>query len=289
MSTGVDRTGTFRCSPIETGVGVSRNKFPVFTAQVKLLEYWDEDEEAWHPWAEYEQEATIFAVLFGIGKKSQKLEPTLNHVQISKIFNWDGTDFGYLNDTDFSNLKFQVRIEDNDPDYADKNPYVVNWVDEYDAIPGRRIKKLDAEGVKDLNKQFAILLKQTGKKAAPAKAPSKAPEVSETDESKPDLPSPAKAKKAKKQTQAAKAPPKSPPKVPSKAPVIPGIPEGKCTKQEAWETVCELKNDDCNDDQLKAAWLAAIADKAPDIKDADITPEQWFAIRDAALDDIGKF
>lgn len=276
----VDRTGTFRCSPIETGVGVSRNKFPVFTAQVKLLEYWDEDEETWHPWAEYEQEATIFATLFGMGKKSQKLEPTLNHTQVSKIFNWDGTDFGYLNDTDFSDLKFQVRIEDNDPDYADKNPYVVNWVDEYDAVPGRRIKKLDAKGVKDLNKQFAILLKQTGKKAAPAKAPTKAPEVPAT------MP-PAKAKKGKKQTEAAKA--KTPPQVPPKAPTIPGIPEGKCTKQEAWETAVELKNDDCSDDQLKAAWLAAIAEKAPNTVEADVTPEQWFAIKDAVLDDIGKF
>ena len=280
----VDRTGTFRCSPIETGVGVSRNKFPVFTAQVKLLEIWDEDEEVWHSWAEYEQEATIFATLFGMGKKSKKMEPTLNHVQISKIFNWDGTDFGYLNDTDFSNLKFQVRIEDNDPDYADNNPYVVNWIDEYDAEPGRRIKKLDAAGVKELNQQFAMLLKQTGKKAAPAKAPAKGPEV-------PVTTPPVKAKKGKKQTEVAKAPkvPSTvPPKVPN-IPTIPGIPEGKCTKQEAWETCCELKNDDCSDDQLGAAWHAAIAEKAPDIEEKNITPKQWFVIKDAVLDDVGKF
>lgn len=284
--TKVDRTGTFRCSPIETGVGVSRNKFPVFTAQVKLFEYWDEDAEEWHPWAEYEQEATVFATLFGIGKKSKKLEPTLNHTQISKIFGWDGTDFGYLNDTDFSDLKFQVRIEDNDPDYADKNPYVVNWIDEYDAIPGTKIKKLDAAGVKDLNKQYALLLKQTGKKVAPAKAPAKVPE---TDESKPDLPSPKapgiiKDKRRKTET---KAPPKAPPKVPSaKLP----LPTGKCTKQEAWETVVELKADECTDEQLNAAWLAAIESIVPGADDkTEVTPEQWFVIKDAVLDDVGKF
>jgi len=278
----VDRTGTFRCSPIETGVGVSRNKFPVFTAQVKLLEYWDEDAGAWHPWEEYEQDATIFATLFGIGKKSQKMEPTLNHVQISKVFNWDGTDFGYLNDTDFSALKFQVRIEDNDPDYADKNPYVVNWVDEYDAEPGRRIKKLDVAGIKELNQQFAMLLKQTGKKAAPAKAPTKAPEVPAVTQTATKA---VKAKKGKKQTEAAKAPPKAPPQVPT----VPGIPEGKCTKQEAWGTVCELKDDACSDEQLKAAWLAALAATAPDIEEKNITSEQWFTIRDAVLNDVGKF
>lgn len=283
----VDRIGTFRCSPIETGVGVSRNKFPVFTAQVKLLEIWDEDEEAWHPWAEYEQEAVIFATLFGIGKKSQKMEPTLNHVQISKIFNWDGTDFGYLNDTDFSDVKFQARIEDNDPDYADKNPYVVNWIDEYDAIPGTKIKKLDAAGVKELNQQFAILLKQTGKKVVPAKAPAIGNPTAKVPEVPVATPS-AKAKKGKKQTEAAKTSPKVPPKVPT-GPSLLGIPEGKCTKQEAWETICELKDDACSDEQLKIAWLAAIAKKAPDTEEKNITPEQWFTIRDAVLDDIGKF
>ena len=280
----VDRTGTFRCSPIETGVGVSRNKFPVFTAQVKLLEIWDEDEGEWHPWEEYEQEATIFATLFGMGKKSKKMEPTLNHVQISKVFNWDGTDFGYLNDTDFSDLKFQVRIEDNDPDYADKNPYVVNWVDEYDAEPGRRIKKLDVAGVKALNQEFAMLLKQTGKKAVPAKAP-KTPTKAPADIA---------TKKGKKQTEAAKAPvapPKAPPTAPpksSKASAAPGLPEGKCTKDEAWQTCVELKVDECSDEQLNAAWLAAIVATAPDTEDKDITPEQWFTIRDAVLDDVGK-
>lgn len=284
MSTGVDRTGTFRCSPIETGVGKTpKQELPQFLAEVRLLELWDEDTETWVPWAEYEQEASVYAILFYTNKKTNKKEPTLTHTQVSKVFSWDGTDFTYLAETDFSDLKFQVRIENNDPDYADKNPYVVNWIDEYDAVPGRKIKKLDAAGVKDLNKQFALLLKATGKKAAPAKAPSKVPEVPETDESKPDLPSPKKAgKKA--------APTKAPPKVPPKVPTIPGIPEGKCTKQEAWETAVELKNDDCSDEQLKAAWLAAIAATVPeDIAEKAITPEQWFVIKDAVLNDVGKF
>jgi len=282
----VDRIGTFRCNPIESGMGKSRNGYPVFTAQVKLLEIWDEDEEVWHPWEEYEQEATIFATLFGMVGKKKELGTTLTHAQVSKVFNWDGTDFGYLNDTDFSDIKFQVRIEDNDPDYADKNPYVVNWVDEYDAIPGTRIKKLDAAGVKDLNQQFALLLKQTGKKAAPAKAPVIGNPIAKVNQTATQA---IKAKKGKKQTEVAKTTPKAPPTVPSKVPAVPGLPEGKCTKQEAWETVVELKNDDCNDDQLNAAWLAAIAEKAPDTEEKNITPEQWFAIRDTTLDDIGKF
>ncbi|MCK4814543.1 hypothetical protein KA005_02140 [bacterium] len=277
-----DRTGTFRCVPVDTGVGQTKNNFPQFLAQVKLLEYYDEENKVWVPWEEYEQEISLYAILFGYGKKSGKFEPTLNHVQVSKVFGWDGTDFNYLAETDFSDLKFQVRVDENTYGGATSN-YQVGWIDEYDAEPGRKIRKLDAKEVKDLNKQFAMLLKQTGKKAAPAKAPAKAPEINE---SKPDLPIPKKSGK-KKQTEAVKA--KAPPKAPPKPPTMPGLPEGKCTKQEAWETVCDLKDSDCDDKQLNATWQAVVEATAPGINDTDITPEQWFIIRDAVLDDVGKF
>lgn len=272
----VDRTGTFRCCPVDTGVGVSKNNFPQFIATVRLLEYWDEDEKAWHPWEEYEQEITLYAILFGHGKKSGKLEPTLNYTQVSKVLNWDGTDFVYLAETDFSDVKFQVRIDENTYEGA-SSPYQVGWIDEYDAEPGRKIRKLDAGEVKDLNKQFALLLKKTGKKVAPAtKAPAKAV---------------TKDTKKKTQTEAAKIKtPTVPPGTAPKVPVVkPTMPTGKCTKQEAWETVVELKTDDCDDDQLKAAWLAAIVSVTPDTEEGNITDEQWFLIRDAVLDDVGKF
>lgn len=277
----VDRTGTFRCCPVDTGVGVSKNNFPQFIAQVRLLEYWDEDEKIWVPWEEYEQEITVYAILFGYGKKSQKLEPTLNHTQVSKVLNWDGTDFVYLAETDFSDVKFQVRIDENTYEGA-SSPYQVGWIDEYDAEPGRKIRKLDAEEVKDLNKQFALLLKKTGKKAAPAKAPAKKTATEATKDTK-----------KKTQTEAAKTkvptvPPKAAPKVPAAKP-DPTMPTGKCTKQEAWETVVEMKDNSCDDKQLKAAWLAALASVAPDTEEENITDEQWFTIRDAVLDDVGKF
>lgn len=280
----VDRTGTFRCVPIDTGVGETKNKFPQFVAQVRLLEYYDEDEKVWVPWEEYDQEATVYAVLFGYGKKSQKLESTLNHVQVSKVFNWDGLDFTYLADTDFSNVKFQVRIDENDYEGATSD-YKVGWIDVYDAEPGRQIRKLNAEEVKDLNKQFAMLLKQTGKKAAPAKAPATAMTATQAVASKKATPG-VVTKKGKKQTEVAKT---KAPVVPPKTPIAPGMPEGKCTKQEAWETVVELKDNECTDEQLTAAWHAAIVSIAPNMDEKEISNELWFAIKDAVLDDVGKF
>jgi hypothetical protein len=285
----VDRIGTFRAVVVENGVGETRKAgYPQFLVNAKLLELWDEETETWVPWKEYEQDVDCRLCLFGMVGKKKEFGTTLTYDQVCKVFDWDGVDLVELAN-DKTGIKFQVRIDDNDPDYADKTPFQVGWVDLYDAEPGRKIAKLNVEELKNLNAKFAMILKKKGKTAAPTKAPTKV-SIPETDESKPDLPSPKKAGKGKKQTKVVKTKaPAVPSKAPSKAPVTLGLPEGKCTKQEAWGTCCELKNDDCSDEQLGAAWHAAIAEKAPDIEEKNITSEQWFAVKDAVLDDVGKF
>ncbi len=284
----LDRTGTFRCKAFDTGVSkTKKGGFVRFTATLHLTQSYDFENETWETWQEYEMEIPLYAVLFGKGKKSEKLEATLNHTQVCEIFGWDGRDFTYLNDTDFSDIEFQVRIEDNDPAYADKNPYQVKFIDVYDAVPGGGIKKLDAEGIKALNAEFAALLKNTGKAAAPAtKKPTTAPKV------------PAKGKKDnKKQTEVVKEKKTTePPKVPSTPPTVPTVPEEsvdykaeKCTKAQAWEQVVEHKNEACDDDQLNNAWKGAVIEVAPKTAETDITEEQWFAIKDKTLDQVGTF
>ena len=283
----VDRIGYFRAIVVENGVGqTSKNNYPQFIVNAKLLELWDEDEKVWHSWEEYEQDVDCYLCLFGMVGKKKEFGTTFTYDQVCKVFDWDGNDFQDLA-VDKAGTKFQVRIDDNDPDYADKTPFQVGWIDTYDAEPGRKIKKLDAKELKDLNAKYAMLLKKKGKPAAPVSATAANTAAQTATQA-------VKAKKGKKQTETAKTkapavPPKAPPQAPSKARAIPGLPEGKCTKQEAWETVVELKNDDCSDEQLKAAWLAAVAAAAPDTDEKDITPEQWFTIRGAVLDDVGKF
>lgn len=287
----VDRTGTFRAVVVENGVGeTSKNGYPQFIVNARLLELWDEDEKAWHPWEEYQQDVDCYLILFGMVGKKKEFGTTLTYDQVCKVFDWNGNDFQDLA-ADKAGIKFQVRIDDNDPAYADKTPFQVGWVDTYDAEPGRKIKKLDAAELKTLNAKYAMLLKKKGKPAAPVSATAANTAAQTATQA-------VKAKKGKKQTEAVKtkaptvppkAPPKAPPGVTKAPPKASGFPEGKCTKQEAWETCCALKNDDCSDGQLGAAWHAAIAATAPDADEKDITPEQWFVIKDAVLDDVGKF
>lgn len=278
----VDRTGTFRAVVVENGVGETRKAgYPQFLVNAKLLELWDEETETWVSWAQYEQDVDCRLCLFGMVGKKKEFGTTLTYDQVCKVFDWDGADLVELAN-DRTGTKFQVRVDDNDPEYADKTPFQVGWVDEYDAVPGRKIKKLDATELKAMNAKYAMILKNKAKPAAPVKAPAVPAKTSAGTVTK----------KTKKQTEAAKAKAKAPaipPKTPPKPPVSSDIPAGKCTKQEAWTTVVDLKNDDCDDEQLKAAWLAALAATVPGVDDKDITPEQWFTIKDAVLDDIGKF
>ena len=120
----VDRTGTFRFNKVlEAGVGAKADEKGnttnvSFNVRLLLSEYWDEQEGAWVDWSEYEVELTAYFYLFGTSKKTGKKGPTINHTQVMKVFGWDGRSFQILANDDYSEIKGQVRIVENDPEYA---------------------------------------------------------------------------------------------------------------------------------------------------------------------------
>lgn len=295
----VDRTGTFKCAPTEWGVATTRNEFPVFNVRATLTEYYDEQENEWVDWAGYEQEVVCFLCLFGYKKGTDKLVSTANHQQVMKVFDWDGESFANLANGDYSDLIFQVRIKDNDPEYADNNPFIVSWIDAHDADPVSQLNKLDVKGLKDLDNQYAMLLKKTGegKKAVSAKTPLKtSPKVTkepiDTEEEKKQK----LLEKSRKNLAVNKENVKSTP--PTRKPVSKSpkenatneSPEGSCTKKEAWETIVELKTDETTDKHLGEVWNAAIDKVAGEgIDNKDVTDAQWFEIREIVLDQVAKF
>lgn len=273
----VDREGTFRAEVVDNGLGETKKSgLPQFIVNAKLIEYYDEDAETWVPWEEYEQDVDAYLCLFGMVGKKKELGTTLNYDQVCKVFNWDGADLQELSESK-AGTKFQVRIEENDPDYADKTPYQVTWIDEYGADPSRKIKKLDKEEIKGLQAKYAALLKAKSKPAAPAKASKKTEPGVVTKKSKKDIPPSPPA--------APKAPPKAPPAISTK-------PKTKqvdnYTKQKAWEACVDLKSDDCDDEQLNAAWQAAIHDVSNGAGEDALDGEGWWAVKDKVLDEVGK-
>jgi hypothetical protein len=304
----VDRTGTYRFDKVlESGVSITKtSNYPSFNVRLRLSEYYDEENEVWVDWSEAEVEISCYFCLFGIAKKTKKIEPTLNHQQVMKVFNWEGKSFQILANGDYSKIKGQIRIEDNDPEYADKNPFQVAFIDVFDADPSSQLRKLNPKELKDLDAQFAQLLQTSGKapKAAtvppkkstrpvPPKASSKPKTEAQEEPAPPTEEEKKAALKAKSEKNRAAKKKDNKPKPPARQPATPPaaeIPSTKeYTKQQAWEIVVEMKADSCDDDQLNSSWNAAINDVVGKTPDEEITGQQWGVITDKVLDDVGKF
>lgn len=317
MANKVDRTGTFRFDAVlESILGkTSKSKMPSFNIRLRISEFYDEEENKWVPWSEYEVEQLAYFTLYGKGSKSGVPEPILNHAQVMKVFGWDGKSYQLLGSKDYSAVKGQIRIEDNDPAFADRNPFQVAWLDVFDASPVRKLRGLDADELKALDAD--PMFKFQGKAAAPAAAPGKKkgrpappvksksvaapvkePEpdpVADTSNDDPAELTPAEKKaamkaKSNKIKAAGKGKKPGPPARTKTEPPVAGEQEDNVivltkeyTKQEAWEIVVEMKVDDVTDEQLNTAWAKAIESVAGDVDDADVTKAQWGLIVDAVL------
>lgn len=287
----IDRSATFRGNIVDHGVGKSTNGYPQWVASLVAVEIYDEDEEIWVDWTPYDvNEITSYQVLFG-GKGE-----TLAVQQIKKITGWDGLSFSSLAALDLSKTKIQFRVETNV--YKEKTSLQVAWIDEYDAKPGRAIRKLDAGDLKTMDVQYTKFLKQSAPKTAPTKVPTK-PKTPRTRVKAKGIESTQPKGPVKKKATDPLGPPDplnapgepEPPVLPETlpAPPDPNLPTGRCTKTEAWEAVHELKAKNVTNAQIDTAWLDAIQVVAPGIRQPQITDEQWFQVREKVLDKTAMF
>ncbi|KKN77451.1 hypothetical protein LCGC14_0360100 [marine sediment metagenome] len=278
----IDRASTFRGRIADHGVSKSSGGFPQLILQLVATEIYDVDEQAWVDWSEYDvNEIQAYLVLFG-GKGE-----TLNSQQVKKVTGWDGLSFAGLAALDLSKTKIQFRVEENT--YEGKTNLQVSWIDEYDAEPGRTVCKLDAAEMKSLDAEYASLLKSSGKKAAPAKAKGK---ITKTNVKSTQPKGPVTKKNNDPlgpptgTTTAAPTETKTTPPAPA---ANPNLPTGHCTKDEAWETVYDMKAKDVSDEKIANIWTDAIKKIAPGVEQENITDEQWFAVRQVVLDKAAAF
>lgn len=308
----IDRTGTFRCQATEWAVSKSSGGYPQLVARLYMIEYYDQQEKEWVDFSEFQMEITAYWILYGRVKGTDNRGPTLNCQQVMKVFGWDGKSFATLAAGDYTDLLFQVRIDENTYPEA-KTPYQVGWLDVSDADPNRQLKKLNVEELKGLDVEFAGLLKPTPKAVSAAKAPPKMPSKvtappvvgsdkeivtvtgvvnqSMAEETPPETAEQRKAKMAAKSARLraeAKKKPTLP--VPPMHPPVTGQINSDCTKQLAWEAIVELRDPEKTDEELRTSWTAAINEIAgPGVSDEKITGNQWNDIKDKVLGEVGLF
>ena len=180
-----------------------------------------------------------------------------------------------LNDMDLSAIKLQFRLKENN--YEGNISMQVDWIDVYDATPGRSVRKLKKKELDELDAKYSNILKATSGGATPTKAPAK-----------PQAPPKAPAKTANPApTEAIADEPKAPKRG---AKPTPALPEGKSTKKKAWGAAVDLKAKGLTDEELATAWVEIVEKTVgKETPDSKITPEQWYLIQEAVLEKTAMF
>ena len=262
MSNQVDRTGTFRFDKVlsvsmSSGKAVSEDdpqpRSITFMALLHLSEFWDTESSEWVDWADAGVEVVAFLPLYFFDKKTKEQAEFSIRKKVVEVFGWDGGSFTALCNRDYIAVKGQVRFADDTYEKA-KFPFKVEWLDTFDATPGRQLRQLGKDDLKDLDKIMASTLKKTSKpiKAVSARGKGKAA-------GKPTTPKPTAA-------------------------VV-----GKCTSQEAYDAVYALSGATEGDDiekDLNKRWTNVVA--TYNVDETQITEQEWFEIKELLLKALSK-
>jgi len=267
----INQAGDYRGVIVDGGLGESTGGFPQEVLALKAAEVYDDESQEWLPADSENAEITAYLVLFD-GKDKE----TFHCKALKSVAGWDGASFVVLAEMNLADIPIQFRVEENT--YKENTTLQVASIREYDAAPGRSVRKLDKEGVTALQAKYAQVLNTTKAPTKPTGAPTKG---KSTAKGKPT----ATQAQAQAKTKIKTAKPTAPATRPTTA-----APVGKCTADEAWDACTSLRKNDVTDDQLSQIWQTEVGKilDAEKIDEDAITSEQWFAIKETILKQIGK-
>lgn len=294
--------GSFRGTIEDSGVSFTSGGFPQLNLKLSAVQMYDEAAKEWADWEEFWDEGsaemndrTIFAYLVLFGEKGA----TFNCDSVKAITGWEGDSFRTLAALDLVGTQIQWRNAENT--YENRTTVQVAAVDLYDAAPGGSCKKIDDAEIAKLDAKFAEFL--DGAKNKPEKAKStrgrKPKTTAASEETAAPVEEPKKTgRRGRKpkvpQTEAA-ASAEVPAEAPAEAPTEEEVNQNAavlfgdadtCTKQEAWTAACEGKKQDVTVDQLTKVWQKTIAAVAPGKSHANLTGEDWAAVKAGVLDEV---
>ncbi len=227
-----NRDGRFKAAIVEHGVAeTGRNNLATFVCRFRLVEELVSGE-----WVPLDEDFEITGYFY-----LEKRDGSLNSVvieQIKSATGWDGRDPFWLEDTDLTNHRVQLKL--GWERWNDQDRIKVQWLDAEDATPAG-VPKSDPQTRRSIaNRLGAKLRANAGGTPAPAPKPA----------SKTPL-QPQKSKQAQgKQTKTA-------------------------TLQEAWEAFAKYEGNGKSQETLEAAWFAQLQQEFGTQDANQITPEQW--------------
>jgi len=275
----IDRTGSFRGKIIDKAISKSSGGFPQAVLQLEACEMWDPDNGVWVPWEYDEREAMAYMVLFGKNNK-----PTLSARQLMKATGWDGVSFLEFQDKTDLKDEIQWRMEENT--YEGNTTIRCQWVDDYEAVPGKKVQKLEKEDIAKLQAQYASQLQALSGGPKPKSAPPAAPKQSKPTPEPEEPPAADPTPEAGDLGDTAGPPPTTP--EPPDAPEPPKAEKLKRTRKPkaidmntAWaEYFKESKAAGHDDVKITQAWTSIVQEKGGN----DAVGTDWGPVKAAALD-----
>lgn len=164
--------GMFRGHILSSAVGLTKNEYPQCIMELQAEEIYEKGDEG-GLWLPHEDPGeTIYAYLVLVDRNGGM---TKNAEQVQAALGWSGKSFAELNDTDYSNVLIQFRVEENT--YNGNTSLQVSWINPHDADPSRGVSKLDKAAIKNLNAKYGAALRSFGKKTSskPAATPAETP------------------------------------------------------------------------------------------------------------------
>ena len=273
----IDRAATFRGKIVDRGIGETTNGFPQAILQLQATQMWNEEEKAWQDWNYDEVEITAYLVLVG-----GKGKATVSAKQLMKATGWDGASFISFQETEGLKDEIQFRVEEHT--YDGNTTLQVVWVDEYDAEPGRKIKKLEKADIAKLQAKYAGALTALSGGPKPKSAPPSAPKKQEPKGGPKADPTPAAAEKTVELVpNAPDAPTESPAPTEPPAPPKTEKPKGKKAKvidmNTAWQNVYNKTKNSKTQLEITQAWTEAIKEAGG----PDEIGDDWSGIEAAVI------
>jgi hypothetical protein len=246
-----DREGRFKATILEHGVAeTGPNNLATFVCKFGLT-----DELVNGEWAGLgpEESGLDITGYFYLEKRDGSIN-TITVDQLKAAFGWDGRDPLWLQDSDFSQLTVQVKLEYEQ--YQGKNglktSLKVRYVDAPDA-EGRGVPKADANARKSLSTRLGSKLR-----ALAGGTPVSTPKPS----GKPAAP---------------------PPAAPKSAPKAPAAPPAKAvTMQQAWEAFAKECPQGWSQKDIESEWFRVLGELFPDTQLDTLSPAQWATVLEQA-------
>lgn len=274
----LDSPGIYKAKIQDSTFGFTKNRYPQVLMQLLTTHaYVENSDDLAHykldapGWVEYPEESILYAgVLFNDADVYTEDSALRSYEDLQKALGWDGLSFAPLADDTFRGREVLIRCEEDE--YQGKVRLRVQSIDAPDASPHRGLRDTDPEDLRVAESRLQIQKAKPKPRPVVAKPKPKSEPRQETPP--PAEPSPEAAIPTRPKRSSGEAVVKS----------IANLPDSQA---KCWESIVRFGSEQkSTEQQIEAAYMAALDTVAPEIEEDEIAPAQWGEVYQHAVEKL---